>query len=174
MEMIKYLKARLPHAEWCIDYNKDGFANWNKAMLLAGNDPCVHMEEDIILTVNFVEKLEKAISEHPNDLIQFFSMRKKDITEGSRWDNNFLMNQCFYMPAGFSLDCYNYNDEWDKEERAKNPAGWDLMMDRWLKARKRKYWIHVPSLVEHRIAKSAVDKRRSSKRQSKTFVDPWL
>ena len=38
--------------------------------------------------------------------------------------------------------------------------------------RKLAYWIHVPSLVQHRVAVSMIDSRRSSKRQSKTFIDP--
>ncbi len=45
------------------------------------------------------------------------------------------------------------------------------MVADFLKERHMRYYIHVPSLVEHRIGKSLIDPRRSSRRQSLTFRD---
>ena len=180
-EYINYLKRVLPQAEWCIDkrYNDGSISNLVKhmlnfidALILAGDEPCLHLEEDIILTDDFINKINLVIGQRPNELIQFFSMRKADIKIGSRYDNNYMMNQCFYLPAGYSKLIANYYNIWDKKN--KFPSGSDIMINDWLKTRKEKYWISVPSLVEHRVTKSMIDKRRSSKRQSKTFINPIL
>jgi len=169
-EFIKYLRTNLPNAEWCFDKTRNAMDTFLDAMRMAGDDPCVHMEEDIILTQNFMTKLIGAVHERPNEVIQFFSMRKDDLTKGSRYDNNYLMNQCFYLPAGYSTAIHDYYQFW--EDKEKHPTGTDSMICDYLKAGKEKYWIHVPSLVDHRVAKSMIDPRRSSKRQSLTFKDP--
>lgn len=167
---IEYLQKHLPQAEWCYDRNRNAMDTFLEAMRMAGNDPVVHMEEDIVLTKNFVPKIEAAIAERPNEVIQFFSMRKDDLLKGSRYDRNYLMNQCFYLPAGYSLAIHDYYQFWDDKE--KHPTGTDNMICDYLRAGKEKYWIHVPSLVDHRVAVSMIDSRRSSKRQSLTFKDP--
>lgn len=166
-QFVDYLTEKLPHAEWCFDQTKNALDTFASALQMANNDAVVHMEEDTILTDNFIEKLHTAIQEHPNNVIQFFSMRKADIEVGSRWDNHFLMTQCFYMPPTYSAQLLTYYPTW--EAKKLNPGWFDVMVQEWLKLRREKYWIHVPSLVDHRVAVSAIDKRRSSKRQSKTF-----
>lgn len=169
-EFIDYLQKHLPSAEWCFDKTKNAMDTFLDAMQMAGNDPVVHMEEDILLTQNFTTKLYNAIRQHPNNVIQFFSMRKADIETGSRWDNNYMMNQCFYLPYGYSKEIYDYRWRWKGIDA--NPTGTDTMINDFLKEKGQKYWINVPSLVEHRVAKSMIDSRRSSKRQSKTFTEP--
>jgi hypothetical protein len=39
----------------------------------------------------------------------------------------------------------------------------------WLATRGERYWLHVPSLVQHRVVPSVINRRRSSRRQSVTF-----
>jgi hypothetical protein len=168
-EFIDYLKKHLPQAEWCFDEKQDAMHTFIKGMRMAGDEPCIHMEEDIILTRDFVKKANKVITQKPFSLIQFFSMRKDDIRIGSRWDGKFMMNQCHYNPPYYSNLITDYWERWDK--KIDDPMGYDLMMQEFLKERKEKYWISVPSLVDHRVAKSMIDPRRSSKRQSLTFQD---
>ena len=141
------------------------------AMSRAGESPCVHMEEDVFITENFTAKIEKAISERPGEVIQFFSMRKADIEIGSRYDygRTFMMNQCFYLPTGYSNAILNYYPVWPQKER--HPTGYDILIADWLKARKEKYYIYVPSLVQHRQCQSLINPKRSAFRQSITFVD---
>ena len=171
-DFIDYLKKNLPNAEWCYDEKKDAMDTFLRSLDLAKNDACIHMEEDILLTKNFENKIKKVITQKPFNLIQFFSMRKADTEIGSRWDNNFLMNQCFYAPPNYSKLMLSYYPLWAKEKLENHPNGTDLMVGDWLKSRKEKYWISVPSLVQHRISVSMIDKRRgSTNRQSKTFVD---
>ena len=170
---IDYLRKYLPQAEWCMDEKNDHMDTFLRALRMAGDEPCVHLEDDIILTENFYEKLTTAIKERPNNFIQFFSMRKADLEVGSRWDRSYLMNQCIYLPATYSNLIADFYEVWDK--KIEHSSGSDLMINDWLKSRKEKYWIHIPNLVDHRISKSMIDKRRAStNRQSKTFERPVL
>jgi len=171
IEFINYLKTNLPEAEFCMDEKQSAFDTFLRSLEMAKDEACVHMEEDIIITKDFVNKLIRAINQKPFNIIQFFSMRKKDITEGSRWDNNYLMNQCFYAPPFYSKQLRQFFDVWAPHKLEAHPNGTDQMICDFLKNKKEKYWIHCPNLVDHRIAKSAIDPRRSSKRQSLTFRD---
>ena len=168
-EEIAYLKDKLPEAEWCFDTTRNAMDTFKAAMAMAGEEPVVHMEEDILLTSNFVDKIESVIREHPYEVIQFFSMRKKDIEIGSRYENGstFMMNQCFYLPAGVSGAILEYSKTWGGYD--KYPTGYDIMMADFFRLNKMKYWIQVPSLVQHKVIKSAINPKRSSKRQSITF-----
>lgn len=171
-EYIEYLRSNLPEAVFCMDEKNCAFDTFLRSLDLAGDSPCIHMEEDIILTRGFIQKAETAISRKPMNFIQFFSMRKKDESEGSRWDNNFLMNQCFYAPPMYSKQMKEFYPSWARKYLKEHPNGTDLMVQHFLKAKKERYWIHCPSLVQHRVAKSVINPRRSSKRQSMTFQDP--
>lgn len=166
-EFIAYLQRELPSAEWCFDERRDAMDTFLRALNMAGDDPVVHMEEDVILCKGFLEKLEREIAARPENVVQFFSMRKADLEIGSRWDNNFLMGQCFYLPRGVSRAIYDFHTLWPG--KTIHPTGLDNMVSDWLKSRKEKYWIHVPSLVDHRVTKSAINPKRSTKRQSLTF-----
>jgi GR25 family glycosyltransferase involved in LPS biosynthesis len=141
-----------------------------EALLMAGDDAAVHMEDDVILVDGFRQALEQEIDQRPGKVIQFFSMRQADIEVGSRWDGNFIANLCFYLPATYSRQLHSYALTWPG--RVKDPTGTDLAIRDFLKWRRESYWIRVPNLVDHRIAKSLIDRRRSSKRQSKSFVNP--
>jgi hypothetical protein len=168
---VDYLKKYLPEAEFFFDTTNNAMDTFLGAMVSAGDDPCVHMEEDIYLTVDFRNKLEVLISERPMDVIQFFSMRKADIEIGSRYDSGrtFMMNQCFYLPAGYSRMVHDYYPEWP--QRKIHKTGYDILIADFLKGRKEKYFIHVPSLVQHRRNVSIINSKRPNCRQSKTFVN---
>jgi hypothetical protein len=142
---------------------------------MAGDDPVIRLQDDIILTKNFLAKAEAVIAEHPDDVIQFFSMRKDDLTFGSRWcpGSTYLMNQCFYLPAGVSrqlIDFY-WSPTWARYYET-HPTADDSMMATMFQSQRRKYFLHVPSLVDHQKTRSVVNPRRSSSRQSLTFIDP--
>ena len=171
-DFIDYLKRNLPTAEFCMDEKQCAFDTFNRSLAMAGDEPCIHMEEDIILTKDFESKAQAVIQSKPNAFIQFFSMRKADLTIGSRWDNDFLMNQCWYAPAGYSKAMLDFYPMWAAKHLEAHPNGTDLMVKHFLQASKVKYWIHCPSLVDHRIARSVINPTRSSKRQSLTFTDP--
>ena len=170
VDFVDYLRRKLPDAVMCWHEGGDAMTTFLKAMRMAEGKPVVHMEDDVILTKNFLPKLEAAIAEKPNALINFFSMRKADIEIGSRWDRKFSMNQCHYNPAGLSEAFADYEPHWPR--RDEHPTGYDYMMADFMKERKKLHWIHCANLVEHRECKSITDPRRSSRRHSKTFMDP--
>ncbi|MDD2286493.1 MAG: hypothetical protein PHQ11_13975 [Paludibacter sp.] len=169
-DCIDYLQRYLPNAEYLIDVGnaRDAFL---EAMRTAENDAVVHMEEDIWLTQGFQNKIEAVIREHPNEVIQFFSMRKADIEVGSRYEpgRTFMMNQCFYLPEGYSRAILDYFPRWPAKDEHR--AGHDIMIADFLKERKDKYFLSVPSLVDHREGKSLIHPRRPTKRQAKVFED---
>lgn len=164
---VDEIREQVPSAEVCWDEKRCSIDTFLRSMDMVGDEAAIHLEEDIQLCEDFVPKINAAIAERPDTFIQFFSMRKADLTVGSRWDRNFLMNQCFYAPPEFSKAIRAYYPIWP--DRKLHPGGPDMLVCDWLKARKLAYWIHVPSLVDHRVAVSMIDKRRSSKRQSFTF-----
>lgn len=179
-EYVAYLQAHLPGVELCVDRNYDrqdlpGYRksalNMVAAMRMAGYDPALHLEDDVVLTVDFVRKVQAALVGHEGEVVQFFSMRGADLTEGSRYDRHFRMAQCFYTPAGVASAIARFYPTW--RPKSTLPDG-DVFVDDWLKANGLRYWVHVPSLVQHRPARSLINAKRSTARQSKTFADPQL
>lgn len=170
-ECVDYIKKHLPYAEVLFDSTGNAMDTFLEAMKVAGEMPCLHMEEDIYVTRFFKEKSEKAVSERPQEVIQFFSMRKDDLKIGSRYDygRTFMMNQCFYLPVGYSRLIYDYYFHWPQKEIHK--TGYDVLIADFLKTRKEKYYIYVPSLVQHRKNRSLICPKRSAFRQSVTFED---
>lgn len=168
-EYYEYLKQRLPSAEFIFDEDRNAMSTFKKLLKHAGNDPVLIMEDDVILTENFKEKVEEQIKLRPNQPIQFFSRRKKDETEGSRNEtgSSFVYNLCFYVPQDFASRLLEYHDRWPRLKE--HQTGNDLMVADFLVSNKIKYYVHVPSLVQHRIGTSSIDSRRAKKRISQTF-----
>lgn len=173
-----YLKSRLPRETiFLVDKDGNAMVNFLKSLELAGTDACLNMEDDIILTKDFVAKMYSAVNGRPGDVIQFFSNRKDDLTIGSRYDSGrrFMMNQCFYLPEGISAGILNHYEAWINKDNnlAINPTGYDLLMADYFNQNKMKYWIHCPSLVQHRCGESLINKKRSNfKRISPSFIEP--
>jgi len=174
---VDYLVRNLPKPVVLYDNDDSGRlsnhrckANFLRALKETDGEKAIIMQDDIMLCRDFFYKAVTEINRRPDTLIQFFSMRKGDLEIGSRWDNNFLMNQCIYLPRGYGQKIIEFEKTRDSD--AIDYGADDILVREFLKSRKEKYWIHVPSLVQHRVAKSVIDPRRSSKRQSMTFVDP--
>lgn len=167
-----YLSTRLPEAILIVDEEMSGARNcFHRALHRSANDPCIHMEDDVVISSQFEAMSKDAIDRHPSDVIQFFSMRKDDVRLGSRWDRGarFSMNQCFYLPAGMARDLLDYFPNWHGQFVHKSAN--DIFIGDFLKSRKLRYFIHVPSLVQHRNCVSVIDSRRSRNRQSATFAE---
>lgn len=160
------------------DFPKDNplvppaWLNYQRGWQLAGESPTVQMDDDIIVTSDFRAKVLSEIHKRPNEVIQFFTMRKADLTIGSRYEHGskFLMQQCYYLPAGMAKLVYEQSFV-NAEKLGGNMVGvpTDTVVADVMRRLKMSYWVVVPNLVDHRVAKSAIDKRRSSKRQSLTF-----
>ena len=170
-EYADYVKEKIPSVEICFDDRGGAMQNFLKSLEMSDDDEVVNLEDDIILTENFQKKAEKVISEKPKNVIQFFSMRKADLEIGSRWDvgAKYLMAQCTYFPKKISKGILAFSKKYSNIGHVSHPL--DSMVADYLKATKQRYWIHCPSLVDHRVGKSIIDPRRAStNRQSFTFL----
>jgi GR25 family glycosyltransferase involved in LPS biosynthesis len=171
----EYLQKHVPDAVFLIDNKKHG-ARWNfhRALSFAGESACLHLEDDVLLTRDFSRKVYQIVQDRPRSVIQFFSMRKADIEIGSREERggSFMMNQCFYLPPNIGKSLLAFYHQWDGRHVHKSAN--DIFLADFMKQQKMRYYLHVPSLVQHRDCVSAIDPRRSRSRQSKTFLDPVL
>lgn len=144
-----------------------------RALRTAGEEGTIFMQDDVFLHPQWRQHVEEAIANHSGDVIQFFSIRKSDLGNTSRYEpgRNYLMNQCFYLPPGVAKDLHDYAQTWFEA----NPGhtGDDTCVSDYLRFRKMKYWHHVPSLVQHEPWTSVTGKGRSTRRQSPTF-DPTI
>lgn len=167
---VEYLLRRLPKAVVVRDQTRNAMDTFREALRVVGQCAAVHMEDDVILTNRFVEKLMSGIGDGMS-VVQFFSLRKSDLEFGTRLEpgRTFLMGQCFYLPSGMSADILAFSREWPGLD--KHPTGLDTMVGDFLRSRKVRYRLHVPSLVQHRNCRSAINPRRSSSRQSPSFED---
>lgn len=166
---ISNLQKAIPNLIVCTDYRRDAMGNFLNSLTIS-EKPCVHMEDDIELCSEFQEKILEAISKYPNRVINFFSMRKKGKELGRPYEetgSKYLMNQCFYLPKGYGLQIAEYYKNWDRKEE--HPTGLDLLVADFLKSRKERYIQWFPHLVNHKVSKSLINPKRSSKRIDKHF-----
>lgn len=168
--MAARLRAFLPHLVVVDDvFGGDAMATFRAALEAVQDGAALHLEDDILLAPDFENKIREVVAAHPDSVIQFFSMRAKDLTVGARWEpgRSFSMNQCFYLPPAYSRALLEFARDWARFDE--HPTGYDILMQDWLKARREKYWLHVPSLVQHLDTVSCINARRSRSRQSPTF-----
>jgi GR25 family glycosyltransferase involved in LPS biosynthesis len=176
-QIVSYLQRHIPSLEVYWDRSGSNLEGWRMVLGKAGSDPVVLLEDDILLTRNFVAKVKAAIVGRPDTLIQFHSRYKEDVTKGSRWrpGSSFLNNQAVYYPPGMAKAAlaFSLSPEMSEYFQAE-PTGTDSMLALFLKAQGLRYWNHCPSLAQHLPITSAIDKRRSSARRATTFEDPEL
>ena len=176
LPIVSYLQGHILDLIVCMDLHRDPIANYRRALSVAGNHAMVLLEDDIVITRNFVAKVIAAIEEQPACLVQMHSRTKEDRTKGSRWRpaSTFYNNQCVYFPPGMAADIIEYSRTKEAEEYLGQTIGaHDRMTAFYLASRGiKRYWNHCPSLAEHLPIVSMLDARRSKGRQSTTFADP--
>ena len=170
---VKYLQAHLPSLQviWDAEH-KGSYASMRMALDAAGSESVVLIEDDILLVRDFEARVQSQIAMRPSEVIQFFSMRKADLQQGSRYDRDFIAALCFYLPPGHAQAASVWADTVYDPTRTSNSS--DLFIKAWLKSRRERYWICCPNLVQHRIGKSFIDPRRSSRRLSLTCPEADL
>ena len=149
------------------DTTHDGYDTMLAALRFAAPDAAIHLEDDILLTSDWRAKVEHVIAAHPHELIQFYSRRKADLTVGSRHQpgRDFLWTTCFYVPARMARELPAFMAHWDGR-RPPPTTEFDCAIAAFLAHQGEKYWLHVPSLVQHRQWASVVRPGRSTNRQS--------
>ena len=166
---ISEMKEKIPNLFVLVDYNHDAMGSFLNALTYT-DGPMVILEDDAELCENFVNKVEEAISQYPSQIINFFSLRKKDYEIRKPYEESgakFIGNVCNYLPAQYGKKIAEYYKVWKRKEE--HPTGYDLLMADWMKENKLKYIQWFPHLVNHKECKSLINPKRSSKRTDKNF-----
>lgn len=176
-ENARALAILIPSAEIVWDTEPgDSYQNMIRALRIAGDESCLHLEDDITPTENFMAKVVERVNARygpyagAKEVHQFFSKRAADLEQGTRLipGRDFSFTCAFYLPAGMA-DAADFLERWPK--RAAKPSWYDYALADYFSKHRRSYYNHVPSLVQHNRWKSSIDPRRgTTNRQSPTFV----
>lgn len=163
------MRTRVDGLKVVWDEKRDAWDTWVRSLAEAGESAAVFLEDDAELGKNWQERIEKVISSHPDDVIQFFSLaRPGKAGLEHRPASSYLGNVCYYLPAGAAMNLTGFARSWHTEH-PEHPTGCDLCIRGWLSSLGVGYLLHTPSLVQHRAWRSVIDRRRSTGRQSKSF-----
>jgi GR25 family glycosyltransferase involved in LPS biosynthesis len=156
----------------CYNFQSTAFCNTRRSWLLAGESDALMLEDDIILCSDFIKKVQLAIAQYPNKVIQFFTRRKNDnLGTRSMEGKTYSMCQCTYYPAGVLKSLYEYSNYYAKLAiHIKETAPIDPCIASFLAHNKMTYINHVPSLVQHIEGVSAINPKRAKKRISENFI----
>ena len=173
-----HILPQVPEA--LVHYDRDTYPMraFIQTLRMAEGEPHVHMEDDIILTRNFQSKVEAAIAQHPDQVINFFRFKMREpftstkLMAASRYNNN----PCVYFPSEVSSAAIELEERLRREESSGDrPLSIDLYSDldglirKTLQARREKFVLWHPSLVQHRVGTSSIS-GRAQVRVSPTFV----
>lgn len=132
-----------------------------------------HLEDDIILPHDFLERCEKVVAEHGDTLIRGFSQKGK---AGYEPGSKFGWTQIVWFPEGWGTECSEFCKDWkevlEQDPKKWGPTGYDYVIRDWLQESKRRYWMEVPSLVQH-VEGSSMLGPRSRNRQSQSFIETY-
>lgn len=133
-----------------------------------------HLEDDIILTSGWREKAEKAARDHGDTIITGFSNRRRDL-DGSHYESggSFCMNQCYWVPAPHAQPLIDFSLRWEGRLNSygdlRRDTHYDWAMGDYMRSIKMRYWVVVPSIVQHRHAPSLLGHSNNPNRFSRTF-----
>ena len=129
----------------------------------------VLLEDDIVLCKNFEEEIEKVISEHPNDIINFFTRPNTYFT--THYESTFSFNQCTYFPKGIAKFLADKIMEiYIPEEKCAQPQRYGSLLSLVLVKNHIPHLIYRPCLVQH-IDKTSTYDGLNLKRNSPYFKD---
>ena len=167
---ISLLLSQLNNVSVYVDTNKKPLESFIQTLKLAENNSALYMEDDIILSKDFINDTSSFINANDNYVINFWTL-KKSIKETTLMSpSSFMSNLCVYFPNYHIEGLIDfYNKGWNRIDE--HPTGMDLMVRDYLVSTKTKYWLYQPSLVQHKKIVSAINPRRSKYRQSITFKD---
>ena len=175
--VVAYLKQHVPGLEVVWDSSGKCIGGYVKALAQAGDDPFVLLEDDILLTQDFYSKITYEIAARPNDVIQFHSRSGKDQSVGSRYNppRQFLNHQCVYFPPGMASQILAFSRQNAYTDWTSPRSFSDVLTQDYLSQNRIKYWVSIPSLVDHLPDVSMVNSKRSKtgiKRQARVFLNP--
>lgn len=184
----RYLRERLPDAEWCIEQAEsrgpaEFTATLGRAIRMQGKSGAVHLDDDVILTRDFEAKVVAAVGPYWTSIVSLYSTRKTDGV--SKWcpASDFLHGPALYIPGSIAPTLADRFDQ--VVEAGVGGSGGQLNGHRVdqgyviavvLRERGQRFRVHAPSLVQHRATGSTLGhptKYAGRPWQSPTFTDPW-
>ena len=167
--MVTELLEQIPTALVLYDLNRQPVRTFVQSALLTSGRPFVHLEDDVILGENFQERIEAVIAKRPGKVSTFFRGNEAS-NEGLQPPQYFNWMQCVYFPEGWALDFYEWcvevNYHPDPESRWEDIDG---VVRAYLISKKERFFQAGISFVQHRVARSAINEKRSRVRQSLSF-----
>ena len=162
--LVERIQPLIPGLEVHYDHYRDPMGAFIRSLEMMNDEPCVFIEDDIILCERFTERAEEAIAQYPDDMISFFFLGNKTTRQPARVaGRTFCMMQSIHLPAGCASKIIPF-----VKARYDDFCSQDLAVRDWLAAVKRKYILWYPCLVQHRAVKSASGSR-SKHRQAIHF-----
>ena len=153
--------------ELLIDTEHKANESFFKQLELISEYDAVLLEDDIKLCKNFKAEIEKVISEHPHDIINFFYKPHEWFT--SHYSMSFAWNQCTYYPKGIGKIIVN---EVRKHELPK--VGYDTIEGNAMQSLGIKFYVYRPSLVQHLDKKSLINKGNLTGTRYTPFFKDYL
>lgn len=157
-DLLARILAVLPSAEVSVIVDESGNPRETFRRSLVG-EAHWHLEDDAILAPDFVDRASYAERILGSDVIQGFS-RKKDGLSNYYAASAFSYTVCVYLPAGVGPAIANYVGVWPGRARHRTSA-MDLIVRDWLIAMKWRYWLELPSLVQHAPVRQSVSFTRT-------------
>ena len=110
-----------------------------------GNEDIVIIEDDCVLCKNFKERIENAIAQYPNKVINFFQINSYKYFK-THESTEYLQNQCTFYPKGFTIKLAQTM----RKVLKNNPTlSTDLIEDMALKELNETHIQFRPCLVQH-------------------------
>jgi hypothetical protein len=172
--MVQYQATHIPQLEIVCDTKREGaWRNWMNVLERAGGDGYLHIEDDATLTVDFLAKAEYEIGDGSIP-VQFFSLNEGET--GPAASRTFVMTQAVWVPPGHAALLLRYGPRWQVHGRKHWFNGgkhhYDLAMGDFWHEHGLRYWLVMPSLVQHMPRGSMLG--HPGGRLSPTFRDPEL
>ena len=161
------------HAEAKVD-----FPETIRDALVMGKEWILQIEDDAWPCPLFGLRVSSVLVEAENmraSALTLFSRASKDVkmlADGVHWrtqpTSSFCMMQAVALRRDTMLGFYEWAPTWyQKHPEHKHAA--DLLLGAWLSKNRKRMFVHVPSLVQHRAVKSTLTGRYGA-RQSKTYM----
>lgn len=151
------------------DTEHDPFGTFLRVLDAFGDEAGWLIEDDVTLCADWPERAAQVAAEHPEDVIRAFSLTT---TRGWLPGLAFYSMACTYFPAGAARAILDYAGTLSRQTHRQEALDQlhDHLVGLWLDHLGRDYWLHTPSLVQHREWPSLVDPRgRAVSRLSPTF-----
>lgn len=156
--------------EVLVDTERSSMRHFFKCLELIQDEDAVILEDDLELCDNFQEEIEKAIAEHPDYIINFFSRYRDFYT--SHLSDRFNSNQCTYYPKGSTIPIVEkYKEKYSNGEHRRYYSNY---LDGILRRLGIPNYCYRPTLVQHKEIDSLLSPGKIYKEQTlyyKKYID---